>query len=70
MQCTLVSMGLLGFYMLTQDTVFGMPEKELEEIKRKTNQVAFRDPKLIEEHKKKLEAINAKNKSVRQAQEE
>ena len=68
MQFTLAGMAMMAFFIVTQNSVFGMSEQEDKDIRRKQNQVAFRDPKLIAEHKQKLDAINAKRQAVRESE--
>lgn len=53
---TAAATGCLVYFALTYD-----PDSNIQKqtsIKRMDSQVSFRDPKLIEEHKKKLEEMN------------
>lgn len=60
MLVTCVGTAILGYWVITQDkyTPTGSQPKDL---RKKYQQVAFRDPKLVEEHQKKLDEINKKN---------
>lgn len=60
-----VAAGSMLYFMATYDT----PEKKGKEkssLERMASQVSYRDPKLIEEHKKKLEEQN--NRTNRKSQ--
>lgn len=63
--CTIGSIGLMTYYMMNPNQ-FSPSAEETEKLKKYGSQVSFRDPKLIEEHKKKLADINAKKKNVEQ----
>jgi hypothetical protein len=50
----------MAYFTLNQEA-FKPTEEETAKLIRMQSQVSFRDPKLIEEHQKKLDALNAKN---------
>ena len=54
-----MSAGCFFYYFLNRSNLSVTKEEE-KNIQRRSAQIAFRDPKLIEEHKKKLEEINKK----------
>jgi hypothetical protein len=50
----------MAYFTLNQES-FKPTEEETAKLIRMQSQVSFRDPKFIEEHQKKLDALNAKN---------
>ena len=54
---TVGAAGCLLYFIVNQDY---FEKKSQEKARKMTDQVSFRDPKLIEEHKKKLEEMNKK----------
>ena len=56
---TWIGAGCLLYYFANRSNL-SVTQEEEKNIQRRSAQVAFRDPKLIEEHKKKLEEINKK----------
>ena len=55
---TMLCGAVLLYFMANQDKY--SPSKSYVEQLKKKNQVSFRDPKLIAEHQKKLDELNAK----------
>lgn len=54
--------GLSLLYFVGNQASYSPTSEEAIKVGRMRDQVAFRDPKLIEEHKKYLEEMNQKNK--------